>query len=111
MANFIFNSILWVLTLYGLFDILKTIIHLHKYPKISFDGSFFVITTHNQENTIEYFLKIFIYKMLYYNLDISEILVVDLDSTDNTLGILKAFSKDFNFVKVLTYDEYKELMT
>ena len=79
--------------------------------QISFDGSFFVITTHNQENTIEYFLKIFIYKMLYYNLDISEILVVDLDSTDNTLGILKAFSKDFNFVKVLTYDEYKELMT
>ena len=49
--------------------------------------------------------------MLYYNLDISEILVVDLDSTDNTLGILKAFSKDFNFVKVLSYDVYKELMT
>lgn len=62
----------------------------------------FIITVHNQENNIEYFLRVFIYKMLYYNLNISEIIIVDLDSTDNTLNILKTFSKDFDFIKVLT---------
>ena len=51
-----------------------------------------------------------IFDMLYYNLNISEIIIVDLDSTDNTLNILKTFSKDFDFIKVLTLNEYKELL-
>ena len=105
MVNFILTSLLWTFALYGLFEICKTIIHIHKYPKVSFNGSSFIITVHNQENNIEYFLRVFIYKMLYYNLNI-----VDLDSTDNTLNILKTFSKDFDFIKVLTLNEYKELL-
>ena len=100
MVNFIITSLLWTFALYGLFEICKTIIHIHKYPKVSFNGSSFIITVHNQENNIEYFLRVFIYKMLYYNLNISEIIIVDLDSTDNTLNILKTFSKDFDFIKV-----------
>ena len=96
MVNFIITSLLWTFALYGLFEICKTIIHIHKYPKVSFNGSSFIITVHNQENNIEYFLRVFIYKMLY--------------STDNTLNILKTFSKDFDFIKVLTLNEYKELL-
>ena len=110
MVNFILTSLLWTFALYGLFEICKTIIHIHKYPKVSFNGSSFIITVYNQENNIEYFLRVFIYKMLYYNLNISEIIIVDLDSTDNTLNILKTFSKDFDFIKVLTLNEYKELL-
>ena len=109
-GKFIITSLLWTFALYGLFEICKTIIHIHKYPKVSFNGSSFIITVHNQENNIEYFLRVFIYKMLYYNLNISEIIIVDLDSTDNTLNILKTFSKDFDFIKVLTLNEYKELL-
>ena len=78
MVNFIITSLLWTFALYGLFEICKTIIHIHKYPKVSFN--------------------------------ISEIIIVDLDSTDNTLNILKTFSKDFDFIKVLTLNEYKELL-
>ena len=99
MVNFIITSLLWTFALYGLFEICKTIIHIHKYPKVSFNGSSFIITVHNQENNIEYFLRVFIYKMLYYNLNISEIIIVDLDSTDNTLNILKTFSKDFERIQ------------
>ena len=102
MVNFIITSLLWTFALYGLFEICKTIIHIHKYPKVSFNGSSFIITVHNQENNIEYFLRVFIYKMLYYNLNISEIIIVDLDSTDNTLNILKTFSKDFDFIKAFS---------
>ncbi len=111
MLDFALTSILWILALYGLIEIIKTIIHIHKYPKISFNGTSFVITVHNQENNLEYFLRLFIYKILYYNLDIPEILIVDLDSTDNTLNILKQFAKDFYFINVLTFDEYKSLLT
>lgn len=56
------------------------------------------------------FLLLSAYKMLYYNLNISEIIIVDLDSTDNTLNILKTFFNDFDFIKVLTLNEYKELL-
>ena len=64
MLDFALTSILWILALYGLIEIIKTIIHIHKYPKISFNGTSFVITVHNQENNLEYFLKLFIYKIL-----------------------------------------------
>ena len=57
MVNFILTSLLWTFALYGLFEIFKTIIHIHKYPKVSFNGSSFIITVHNQENNIEYCLE------------------------------------------------------
>ena len=110
MLDFILTSILWILALYGLFEIIKTIIHIRKYPKISFTGTSFVITVHNQENNIEYFLRLLIYQMLYYNLSIPEVIVVDLDSTDNTLDILRAFANDFNFITILSLEEYTSLL-
>ena len=110
MLDFILTSILWILALYGLFEIIKTIIHIRKYPKISFTDTSFVITVHNQENNIEYFLRLLIYQMLYYNLNIPEVIVVDLDSTDNTLDILRTFAKDFNFITVLSLEEYTSLL-
>ena len=111
MGDFVLTSILWILALYGLWEIIKTVIHIHRYPKISFNGTSFIITVHNQENNIEYFLRLFIYKILYYNLEIPEIIIVDLDSSDNTLNILRKFAKDFYFINVLTLDEYKNLLT
>lgn len=111
MMDFILTSILWILALYGITEITKTIVHVHKYPKISFDGTSFILTVKNQENSIEYFLRLFIYKILYYNLSIPKIIIVDLDSTDNTLGILRKFAEDFYFINVLTFDEYKSLLT
>lgn len=110
MLDFALTSILWILALYGLIEIIKTIVHIYKYPKISFNGTSFIITVQNQENNIEYFLRLFIYKILYYNLDIPEIIIVDLDSTDATLNILRKFAKDFYFINVLTFDEYKALL-
>ena len=58
----------------------------------------------------EYFLRLLIYQMLYYNLSIPEVIVVDLDSTDNTLDILRAFANDFNFITVLSLEEYTSLL-
>ena len=70
MLDFILTSLLWIFALYGLFEIVKTIVHIRRYPKVSFTGTSFVITVHNQENNIEYFMRLFIYKMLYYNFNI-----------------------------------------
>ncbi|MDO4392676.1 MAG: glycosyltransferase [Clostridium sp.] len=110
MLDFILTSLLWIFALYGLFEIVKTIVHIRRYPKVSFTGTSFVITVHNQENNIEYFMRLFIYQMLYYNLNIPEIIIVDLDSTDNTLNILHTFAKDFNFITVLSLEEYSSLL-
>ena len=61
--------------------------------------------------SILWILKLFIYKILYYNLNIPEIVIVDLNSTDKTLDILNNFAKDFSFIKVLTLDEYKDILS
>ena len=63
MQNFVLTSILWILALYGLFEIVKNIIHIHNYPKVSFNGFSFIITTYNQENNIEYFLRLFTFNL------------------------------------------------
>ena len=110
MVDFVFTSILWILALYGFFEIIKNIIYIHKLPNVSFNGTSFIITVHNQENSIEYFLKLFIYKILYYNINFPDIVIVDLNSTDKTLEILNKFSRDFSFIKVLTFDEYKDII-
>ena len=73
-------------------------------------GTSFILTFYNQENSAEYFLKMFIYKFLYYNLNVYELILVDLGSTDSTMKILNNFANDFSFIKVMTLEDYKLLL-
>ena len=106
MVDFILTSILWFLALYGLIEFTKFLLNLNKKTNLSFDENSFIITVHNQENNIEFFIRSLISKLLDYNLNVSNIIIVDLNSTDNTLNLLITLTNDFNFIKVLTLDEY-----
>lgn len=111
MANFIINGIIWTLALYGLIEIIKEIIYICSYTKLKSDGIYIIIATKNQENVIEGFIRTLLFRIIYGKEEnIKDIIVVDLDSKDKTLEILKKMSKDYNCMKVSDWKECKELL-
>ena len=111
MENFIINSLLWTFALYGLFEFIKQIILMFTYTNIKKDGIYIIIAVKNQEEKIEGFLRSIIFKILYGKEEyINDIIITDLDSTDNTQEIINKMSVEYDYVKNLTWKECKELM-
>ena len=65
MLNFILNGILWVLALYGLFEIIKTIIYTYTYTNMKSDGIYVIVAVKNQEKRIEGFIRSILFRFLY----------------------------------------------
>lgn len=117
MIYFLLNIILWTLALYGLIEIIKTIVYSYTYSSRGIndsDGIYIIIATKNQEENIEGFLRSDLLNTLYGNRDkenlkdlsyIKDILVVDLNSEDKTREILEKMSKENACIKVIDWDE------
>ena len=74
MANFIFYGILWTLALYGLLEIIKTILYICTYTNLKSDGTYLIVAVKNQENKIEFFMRSLLFRFL------SNVLVVMLNN-------------------------------
>ena len=111
MGDFILNTILWTLALYGLFEIIKTIINIYTYTNLKSDGIYVIIAVKNQEQKIEGFMRSFIFRVIYGKEDlIKNIIVTDLDSKDETINILNRLEKDYECIKVTNWRECKEVI-
>lgn len=111
MANFIINGIFWVLALYGLFEIIKNVIYICTYTNLKSDGIYMIIAVKNQENKIEGFLRTLLFRLIYGKEEfIKDVIVTDLDSTDDTMKILSKLSKDYDCIKVANWRECKEVI-
>ena len=111
MSEFIINGIFWVLALYGLFEIIKSIIYICTYTNLKADGIYVIIAAKNQEKRIEGFLRTLLFRMLYGKEDcIKEIIVTDLDSKDSTNNILSKLSKDYDCIKFTNWRECKDVI-
>ena len=111
MGDFILNTILWTLALYGLFEIIKTIINIYTYTNLKSDGIYVIIAVKNQENKIEGFLRSFIFRVIYGKEEyIKNIIVTDLDSKDETINILNNLQKDYDCIKVTNWKECREVI-
>lgn len=111
MENFIINSILWVLALYGLFELIRQIIYMITYTNMKADGIYIVIAVKNQEERIEGFLRSVLFKILYGKEEnIKDIIVTDLNSTDKTKEIINKMSTDYECVKIINWKECKQLI-
>ncbi len=109
--EFILNGILWVLALYGLFEIIKTIIYTYTYTNLKPDGIYVIIAAKNQEKKIEGFLRSFLFRLLYGKEEnIKDIIVVDLNSTDETKEILEKLSRDYETIKISNWRDCKEIL-
>lgn len=111
MTDFIINSLLWILALYGLIEIIRNIIYIYTYTNLKSDGIYMIIATKNQEKDIEVFMRSLIFRLIYGKEDlIKNIIITDLDSTDETKKIIENFEKDYDFIKVTNWKECQDLM-
>ena len=111
MGEFIINSILWTLALYGLFEIIKQIIYMYTYTNLKADGIYVIIAVKNQEEKIEGFLRSTLFKIFYGKEEtIKNIIVADLNSTDKTKGIVDKISEDYECIKTTKWKECKEII-
>lgn len=110
MNNFIINTCIWTLALYGLFEIIKNIIYICTYTNCKQDGIYVIVATKNQENKIEGFLRWFLFKIFYGKDEfIKDIIITDLGSTDKTLEIEEKIVKELN-IKILKWKICKEMI-
>lgn len=111
MLDFILNGILWVLALYGLLEIIKTIIYTYTYTNLKSDGIYIIIATKNQEKKIEGFLRSFLFRVIYGKEEnVKDIIVTDLGSDDDTPKILEKLSKDYDCIKIANWKDCKEVI-
>lgn len=111
MLEFISSTIFWTLAIYGLFEIIKSIIYLNTYTKFKADGIYVIIAVKNQQDKIEGFLRSIIFKILYGREEyLKNIIVADLQSKDSTKQIAKKLSKDYDMLKVTTWKECKDII-
>ena len=111
MSEFIMNAIIWTLALYGLFEIIKEIIYMYTYTKFKSDGTYLLVVAKNQENSIENFLRTVVFKIIYGKEEkIKNIIVVDLNSEDNTKEIIKKMSEDNECLKCVSWKECKDII-
>lgn len=111
MLEFITNTIFWTLAIYGLFEIIKNIIYISTYTKFKSDGIYVLIAVKNQEEKIEGFLRSILFKILYGREEyLKNIIVADLNSSDNTKDIVRKLSKDYDILKVTSWKDCKEIM-
>ena len=111
MWDFIINGIFWVLALYGLFEIIKTIIYTYTYTNLKSGGIYFIIAVKNQEEKVEGFVRSILFRFLYGKEEnIKDIIIADLDSTDGTSEILKRLGKEYDYLKIANWRECREII-
>jgi len=111
MIDIILNTLVYILAIYGLIEIIKTVIYIMKFTNLNENGIYIIIGVKNQENKIEGILRSILFKIMYGKEDvIKKVILTDLDSTDNTLQKLKNFKSQDESVKVTTWKECKNIM-
>ena len=111
MLDFVLNALVYILAIYGLLEIIKTIMYVMEYTNLNEDGIYIIIAVKNQEKRIDGILRSILFKIMYGKEDeIKKVILTDLDSKDNTIKKLKEFKKENQYVKVATWRECKEII-
>ena len=111
MATFLCNAILWILALYGLFEITKTIFWICTYTGQKADGIYVIFAVKNQEERLEGFMRTFLFRLLYGKEEnIKEIMIADLDSTDHTYEVATKLEAEYDNISIRKWRECKEIL-
>ena len=105
MLNFIVESIFWCFCIYGILSLVKDIIEEHTYKKIQKNIKI-ILTVKDVESGIENYIRELKFGKNFFN----NLVVIDLDSVDNTVEVLNAIEKDCINMKTLNREEGKIYM-
>lgn len=109
--EFILQTIFWTLAIYGLLEIIKNIIYISTYTNFKSNGIYLIIAVKNQEERIEGFLRSSLFKLLYgREEELKNVIVADLESTDDTKEIVKKLADEYECLKVLSWKECKDIV-
>lgn len=100
MFNFIIEVIIWILCIYGLLNIIKDLIDLKSYNKIR-NKVKLILTVKNGEEGIENYIRQLNFSNNFFN----NLVVIDLDSKDDTFNIVKRLSNTGLNIKLLKREE------
>lgn len=103
MLNFVVQLIIWILCIYGFFSVIQDCVNFNTYRKLE-ENIKFVMTVKNVENGIEEYIRELTYGRNFYN----NLVVIDMDSTDDTLEILHKLEREKFNMKVLEKEEGKK---
>ena len=106
MVEFIMQLIIWILCIYGLFSIIQDCVNFNTYKKLE-ENIKFVMTVKNVENGIEEYIRELTFGRNFYN----TLVVIDLESEDDTLEILHKLEKEKFNMKVLEKEEGIEYLS
>lgn len=100
MLEFIVQLVIWILCIYGLFSIIQDCVNFNTYKKLE-ENIKFVMTVKNVENEIEEYIRELTYGRNFYN----NLVVIDLESEDDTMDILHKLEREKFNMKVLDKNE------
>ena len=98
-------GIIWCFAVYGILVMIQEVTRNNTYRKIE-ENVKLIMTVKNAENGIENYIREVSLGRNFYN----NLVVIDLGSEDETLGILKELEKENINMKVLNKDEGKDYL-
>lgn len=111
MIDFILNALVYILAIYGLIEIIKSIYYIMQFTNLNEDGIYIIIGVKNQEKYIDGILRSVLFKIMYGKEEkIKKVILTDLDSTDKTMKKLKTLKKESEDINVVAWKECKEIM-
>ena len=105
MFEIIFYGLIWCFAIYGILVMIQEITHNNSYRKIE-ENVKLIMTVKNVENGIENYIRDLSFGKNFYN----NLVVIDLDSEDETMCILKELEKENINLKILNKVEGREYL-
>lgn len=105
MFEIVFYGIVWCFAVYGILMIIQDVLRESTYHKVE-ENIKLIITVKNAEEGIENYIRELSFGRNFYN----NLVVIDMDSTDDTLCILKELEKENINMKILTKEEGKRYL-
>ena len=96
MLSFIVEVVIWVLCIYGLLSIIKDTMDEMSYKKVK-NNTKMILTVKDVEEGIENYIRKLNFSKNFYN----NLVVIDLDSKDETFNIVQKLSEEGLNIKVL----------
>ena len=106
MLDFVFEVLIWCFLIYGIISFIENIYQDYTYKRIKKNIKL-ILAVKDAEAGIENYIK----ELKFSNNFFNNLVIIDLNSNDNTVKILKELEKQSINMKILDEEEGKEYLS